>query len=131
YISLVYIEPEEQVSEVQPSSFKTSLLANEGLYQDFINDGAEKGYRNKTLFTLGVHLNLKNGGDLSFEELKNILEVGWRKNCTPEKEFELTLKSALKSQYTQRLSVAKLKQWGLLPEKSGEAFRKMTRERSN
>lgn len=114
YISLVYIEPEEQVSEVQPSSFKTSLLANEGLYQDFINDGAEKGYRNKTLFTLGVHLKLKKNGNISLEELKNALEQGRCKSCTPEKEFEQTLKNALKSKYIQRLSVAKLDKWGLL-----------------
>jgi len=117
YTSLIFIEPEQPFSGVQASIFKTNYSANEWIYSDFCKNGAEEGYRNKTLFTLGVHLNLKNGGDLSFEELKNMLEEGRKKSCTPEKEFERTLKSALKSQYTQRLSIAKMKQWGLAPEK--------------
>jgi len=117
YISLVYIEPEEPVSGVQASIFKTNLLANERLCADFLRRGAEEGYRVRTIFTLGVHLKLENC-EISLQELKNMLEEGRKKSCTPEKEFERTLKSALKSKYSQRLSIEKLKRWGLLEEKS-------------
>jgi hypothetical protein len=116
YTSLIYIEFGEPVSGVQASIFKTNLLANERLCADFLRRGAEEGYRVRTIFTLGLHLKLENC-EISLQELKNMLEEGRKKSCTPEKEFERTLKSALKSQYTQRLSIAKMKQWGLLPEK--------------
>jgi len=116
YTSLIYIEFGEPVSGVQASIFKTNLLANERLCADFLRRGAEEGYRVRTIFTLGVHLKLENC-EISLQELKNMLEEGRKKSCTPEKEFERTLKSALKSQYTQRLSIAKMKQWGLAPEK--------------
>ncbi|MCH7950737.1 MAG: hypothetical protein IH875_09720 [Candidatus Dadabacteria bacterium] len=114
YTSLIFIEPEQPFSGVQTSICKTNYSANEWLYSDFCKNGAEKGYRNKTLFTLGVHLKLKKNGNISLEELKNALEQGRCKSCTPEKEFEQTLKNALKSKYIQRLSVAKLDKWGLL-----------------
>jgi len=116
YTSLIYIEFGEPVSGVQASIFKTNLLANERLCADFLRRGAEEGYRVRTIFTLGVHLKLESC-EISLPELKNMLEEGRKKSCTPEKEFERTLKSALKSKYSQRLSIAKMKQWGLVPEK--------------
>jgi len=100
-----------------PPIYRVFSLKNNLTYGPIIGGQVtEEGYRVRTIFTLGVHLKLENF-EISLQELKSMLEEGRKKSCTPEKEFERTLKSALKSQYTQRLSVAKMKQWGLLPEK--------------
>jgi len=118
YISNLYIEP--QFSEVSLSSSSTMLTASKALLERFRTVGAIRGQRNRTIFGLGLFLKLVMGL-ATVEELVDILAGGSRRSGISDREFIRALKNALKSNYTNHLSMSKLREWGLLQETMGNS----------
>jgi hypothetical protein len=113
YISNLYIEP--QFSEVSYSSSTTILTANRALLERFQTVGAIRGQRNRTIFALGLFLKLVMVL-VTVGELVDILGGGSRRSGISDRELIRTLKNVLKSNYTNHLSMSKLREWGLLQE---------------
>jgi len=111
YISNLYIEP--QFSEVSYSSSTTILSDNRALLERFQTVGAIRGQRNRTIFALGLFLKLVMGL-VTVGELVDILGGGSRRSGVSDRELIRTLKNVLKSNYTNHLSMSKLREWGLL-----------------
>jgi len=125
YKSLIYIEPftepliseeteKEHFSEVPIERSIASLPANERLLREFCGNGAVEGLRNKTMITCGLYVKWKKSGEISFDELYNVLYPGFVKCGISEKEYICTLRNALKAKYTHPLSRKTLENWGLL-----------------
>ena len=113
YISNLYIEP--QFSEVSLSSSTTILSANRALLSRFQTVGEEEGLRNKLIFALGLFLKLVMGL-VTVGELVDVLGGGSRRSGVSDIELIRTLNNVLKSNYTNPLSMSKLREWGLLQE---------------
>ena len=113
YISNLYIEP--QFSEVSLSSSTTILSANRALLERFQTVGEEEGVRNKLIFALGLFLKLVMGL-ATVGELVDVLGGGSRRSGVSDREVIRTLNNVLKSNYTNPLSMSKLREWGLLQE---------------
>ena len=114
YLSKLYIEP--QFSEPSHSISKINSLPIEDLLRDFKQNGTSVGRRNNALFALGLHLKAKLGKRASIEAIRAELGGGAMRSHVREKEFEGILKNVLKSNYTNPLSMSKLREWGLLQE---------------
>jgi len=113
YESLIFIE---QFPEVPLSSIKTILSASRALLARFKLVGAEKGWRNKTIFTLGLILKAQLGKRACIEAIRAELLQGARACHVQEKEFEGILKNIMKSAYSNPFSLAKMREWDLLEE---------------
>ncbi|MCH8014273.1 MAG: hypothetical protein IH823_05730 [Candidatus Dadabacteria bacterium] len=118
YISNLYIEP--QFSEVSYSSSTTILSANRALLERFQTVGEEEGVRNKLIFALGLSLKLVMGL-VTVGELVDVLGGGSRRSGVSDRELVRTLSNVLKSNYTNPLSMSKLREWGLLQETMGNS----------
>ena len=118
YISNLYIEP--QFSEVSLSSSSTMLTASGGVLESFKTKGALRGQRNRTIFSLGLHLKCKLGRTASIGAIRGELLQGSRLCDVQEKEFEKTLRNVMKSAYAHPFSLSKLRKWGLI-ERTGRS----------
>jgi len=96
------------------------LTASKALLERFRTVGAIRGQRNRTIFGLGLFLKLVMGL-ATVEELVDILAGGSRRSGISDREFIRALKNALKSNYTNHLSMSKLREWGLLQETMGNS----------
>jgi len=126
YESLIYLEPhcdskinqkysqEITFSELPIERSIASLPANERLLREFCGNGAVEGLRNKAIITCGLYVKWKKSGEISFDELYNVLYPGFVKCGISEKEYIRTLRNALKAKYTHPLSRKTLENWGLL-----------------
>jgi len=112
YRSGLYIEP--QFSEPSPSIFKSNSVKETDLLTDFQENGAEKGYRNQTIFALGLLLKAQLGKRASIGAIRAELEGGAMRSHVQKKEFERTLRNIMKPVYEFPLSLSKLRAWGLL-----------------
>jgi len=113
YESLIFIE---KIPEVQHSINTNNSLPVEGLLRDFKQKGTQVGRRNRTIFALGLYLKARLGKRACIEAIRGELAKGARACHVPRKEFERTLNNVLKSNYTNPLSMSKLREWGLLQE---------------
>ena len=113
YESLIFIE---KIPEVQHSINTNNSLPIEGLLRDFKQKGMQVGRRNRTIFALGLYLKARLGKRACIEAIRGELAKGARACHVPRKEFERTLNNVLKSNYTNPLSMSKLREWGLLQE---------------
>jgi len=114
YLSKLYIEP--QFSERTLVRSKDNSLPIEVLLRDFKQKGTTVGWRQKTIFALGLFLKAELGKQASKEAIRAELEGGAMRCHVSEKEFERTLKNIMKSSYTNPLSLSKLGAWDLIEE---------------
>jgi len=114
YISNLYLEPNSQNGNT--SICKTNALKKTKLITDFQANGAKNGFRQKTLFALGLEIKAQLGKRASKEAIRAELMQGAMHCHVPIKEFERTLQNVMKPEYTHPLSRAKLQDWGLLEE---------------
>jgi len=120
YESMLFIE---RIPEVQLSILKDNSVQTEGLLRDFKRKGTSVGRRQKTLFALGLYLKHKLGKEASIEAIRGELLQGAMHCHVSVREFERTLKNVMKPEYTNRFSLAKLRDWDLLePEPSRKSF---------
>jgi len=112
YRSGLYIEA--QFSEPSPSIIKSNSLRETDLLAGFQAHGSVKGFRNRTIFALGLFLKAQLGKRACIEAIQAELLQGAMACHVPEREFERTLKNVMKSSYTNPLSLSKLRAWGLL-----------------
>ena len=120
YESMLFIE---RIPEVQLSILKDNSVQTKGLLRDFKRKGTSVGRRQKTLFALGLYLKHKLGKEASIEAIRGELLQGAMHCHVSVREFERTLKNVMKPEYTNRFSLAKLRDWDLLePEPSRKSF---------
>jgi len=122
YKSLIYLEPftepliseeteKEHISEVPLERSITSLPANACVMREFIEHGAVEGLRNKTIFICALYERCRNHGKIGENEIYERLYPGYVNCGISEKEFQRTIKSALKSKYDRPFSNAKIAEW--------------------
>jgi len=111
YESLLFIE---QFPEVQLSSIKDNAVKETSLLADFQAHGTKKGRRNRTIFALGLFLKHRLGKQASIGAIRGELLQGARACHVSDREFERTLKNAMKPEYTNPFSLSKLREWDLL-----------------
>ena len=119
YGSLLFIE---KIPEVQSSISKINSLPAEGLLRGFKQNGTSVGRRNNALFALGLHIKAKLGKRASIEAIRAELGGGAMRSHVREKEFEKTLRNAMKSAYAHPFSLSKLRKWGLV-ERTGRSHK--------
>jgi len=112
YLSKLYIEP--QFSERTLVSIKDNSLKKTALVTDFQANGAEKGYRNRTVFVLAVGLSCESNRTLTVSEIANQLRGGSLRSGLSEKELVRTVKNAVKPVYSNPFSLPKMREWDLL-----------------
>jgi len=113
YESLIFIE---QFPEVPLVSIKDNSVQTEVLIRDFKLAGAKRGWRQKTIFALGLYLKAQLGKRACVEAIRAELEGGAMRCHVSEKEFGRTLKNIMKNSYTHPLSLSKLRAWELIEE---------------
>jgi len=111
YESLIFIE---QFPEVPLVSIKDNSVQTEALLRDFKLAGAKRGWRQKTIFALGLYLKARLGKRASIEAIRGELLQGAMACHVQEKEFERTLRNIMKSAYSNPLSVARMREWNLI-----------------
>jgi len=112
YRSTLYLEP--QFSEPSHSSITTILSGSRALLGRFKLVGAKRGWRQKTIFALGLYLKAQMGKGACIGTIRAELLQGVRACHVSEREFERTLKNIMKPVYTNPLSLSKLREWDLL-----------------
>jgi len=121
YRSGLYLEP--QFSEPSLSISKNNSVKEPSFLTHFRSVGAKKGFRNKTIFALGLYLKAQLGKRACIEAIRDTLKGGAMRCHVPIKEFERTLQNVMKPIYDRPLSRAKMRAWELLePEQTRESF---------
>jgi len=112
YISNLYIEANSQ--ECHISICKANSVKETDLLTDFRASGAAEGWRNRTIFALGLYLKCLLGKGACIEAIRAELLQGSGLCHVSEREFERTLQNVMKNSYTHPCSLPKLRAWGLL-----------------